>query len=62
MFRLFLDGRVQASDQLFITLEGYEGQYIIETVTHKLDYEGRDWYTDVVCVREGLDESSTESK
>jgi hypothetical protein len=53
-FTTFLDGRVKTNYTIEVSEGEFEGKYKVKSVTHKLDYEGNDWNTEISCKREGL--------
>lgn len=45
--KVMLDGRVDVGEVVDIDYERVSGQFKITGVTHVLDYEGQDWYTEM---------------
>ena len=46
---LLLDGRITTSKKIRVEDGDYKGTYTIDTVGHRLQYEGQNWYTVVEC-------------
>lgn len=46
---MLLDGRIKKYHRLVIANGDKAGQYPIRSVTHKLDYEGQNWNTELEC-------------
>lgn len=46
-FTTFLNGNISADKYLDIKVDGFEGIYKISSVTHKLNYRGSEWDTEV---------------
>lgn len=58
-FTLFLDGRATPNKRINVTFGIYKGTYNINSVQHKLDFEGKAWDTIVTCQREGVNSNAT---
>lgn len=51
----FLDPRIKLDVGITINdIDEYEGDYKITKITHKLDLEGKDWTTEVNCIKETI--------
>jgi hypothetical protein len=48
-FKMFLDGRLDPSTKITIDFPPFKGSYLVTGVLHKLDFEGNDWTTEVIC-------------
>jgi len=49
LVKTFLDGRLDQSKRLVISEGDRSGSYKVVSVSHTLDYRGRDWDTELVC-------------
>tara|TARA_R110002020_G_scaffold31715_1_gene98544 strand:- start:2479 stop:3603 length:1125 start_codon:yes stop_codon:yes gene_type:complete len=51
-FKTFLNGAITLDKRLRINVDGYRGSYKITSIKHKLSLEGKDWDTEVECIKE----------
>jgi hypothetical protein len=55
IFDTFLNGKIKLNVGVKIKgIKEYEGSYKVTSITHKLDLEGKDWTTEVSCIKETL--------